>query len=58
MKIHKVLKNGPKINSIPPFGRGDHVESKYIIENKFDLFKLPKKGAKPKINPKMTLDDL
>ena len=24
----------------------------------FDLFKIPKKGAKPKIDPKMTLDDL
>ena len=35
MDIHIVLKNGPKIKSIPSFERGDHVESKYIIKNEF-----------------------
>ena len=35
MKIHKVLKNGPKIKSIPSFERGDHAKSKYIMKNKF-----------------------
>ena len=38
-----------KIKSIPSFERGDHVESKYIIKMSFDFFKIPKKGAKPKI---------
>ena len=33
MKIHKLLKNGPKNITIPSFERGDHVEFKYIIEN-------------------------
>ena len=37
---------------------GDQVESKYIIKMNFDFFKIPKMGAKPKIDPKMTLDDL
>ena len=40
------------------FERRDHVGSKYIIKNKFWPFKIPKKGAKRKIDPKMTLDDL
>ena len=35
MEIHKVLNNGPKIKSFPSFERGDHAESKYIIENEF-----------------------
>ena len=35
MEIHKILKKGPKMKSIPSFERRDHVESKYIIENEF-----------------------
>ena len=38
MKIHKVLKNGPKIKSIPSFEIGDQVESKYIIKNDFNFY--------------------
>ena len=40
IEIHKVLKNGPRIEPIPSFERRDHVESKYIIENDFDFFKI------------------
>ena len=28
------------------------------LKMSFDIFKMPKKGAKPKIDPKMTFDDL
>ena len=28
MEINKVLKNGPKIKSVPSFEREDHIESK------------------------------
>ena len=35
IKIHKVLKNGPKNKAIPSFDRENHVESKYIIRNEF-----------------------
>ena len=35
MKIHKVLKNGPKNKSYTIFERGDHIKFKYIIENVF-----------------------
>ena len=34
VEIHKVLKNDPKIKTIPLFERGHHLESNYIIENK------------------------
>ena len=43
-KNHKVLKNGPKIKTIPSNERGDHVESKYTIKNEFYVFKILKKG--------------
>ena len=35
IKIHKVLKNGPKIKTIPSFQRRDHVEFKYIIKTEY-----------------------
>ena len=35
MEIHKVLKNGARIESIPSFERRNHIESKYIIKNEF-----------------------
>ena len=35
IEIHKLLKNGPKIKTIPSFQRGDHVESKFIIRTEF-----------------------
>ena len=44
MKIHKALKYGPKIKSLPSFERRDHVESKYIIKNEFRIFQNTKKG--------------
>ena len=34
-KNPKVLKNGPKIKTIPSFDQEYHVESKYIIRYKF-----------------------
>ena len=46
-----------KIKSIPSFERRDHADFKYIIKMSFDFFKIPKLGAKPKIDPKMTLND-
>ena len=47
-----------KIKSLPSFEREDHVESKYIIRTELWLFEIPKKGAKLKMYPEMTLDDL
>ena len=47
-----------KIKSLPSFERRDHVDFKYIINMSFDFFKIPKKGAKPKIWLKITLNDL
>ena len=54
--IYKVLKNGPKIKAITSFERGEHIEYKYILKNNFHFFKIPKKGAKPKIQLKLTLN--
>ena len=46
-----------KIKSIPSFERGDHVESKYIIENKFRPFQNSRKGClNRKLTRKMTWD--
>ena len=59
MEIHKVLKNGPKNKNLY-----HHLKEKItqnpdtLLKFTFDLFKIPKIGAEPKINPKMTLDDL
>ena len=47
-----------KIKSLPSFEKGDHVDFKYIIKMSFEFFKIPNKGAKPKIQLKMTLNDL
>lgn len=38
VKIHKWYKNGPEIKTIPFSERGDHIEFKYFIRNKFRLF--------------------
>ena len=35
IEIHKVLKNGPGLKTIPSFERGDQIESKYIIRTEF-----------------------
>ena len=37
------------MKTIPSFERGDHLESTYIIRNKFLLFLNSKKGTKPTI---------
>ena len=50
-----------EIKFILSFERRDHVESKHIIRNYLWLFRIPKKGYKPKIQPnylKLPLDDL
>ena len=47
IKFHRVLKNSAK-KTILSFERGDHIES-ISSEMSFDIFKIPKKIAKPKI---------
>ena len=54
IEIHKVLKNGPEIKTIPPFKRGEHINTNIWSENKFDIIEIPKKGDKPKILQKRT----
>ena len=49
IEIHKVLQNGPEIKTIPPFKRGEHINTNIWSENKFDIIEIPKKGDKPKI---------
>ena len=44
IEIYKVLKNGPKIETIPSFERGEHIEYKCILENEFEFFRNTKKG--------------
>ena len=51
MEIHKWLNNGPKNKNYTISERGDHVESKYIIKNKFWPFQNTEKGA---LNPKIS----
>ena len=49
MEIHKVLKNGPKLKSIPSFEKGDHVEHKNILLKMFlTFFKYHKRALKLK----------
>ena len=43
MEIHEVLKNGQEMKTVPSFDKGDHVKSKYIIENNFWPFENAKK---------------
>ena len=43
IEIYKVFKNGPKIDTIPSFERGEHIEYKYIL----------KKGTELKISQKL-----
>ena len=58
MKIHKVLKNSPKKKLYhhlkEEIMQNQNLSSKMI----FDLSKIPKTGAKPKIWLKITLNDL
>ena len=58
IKIHKVLKKGPKKNLYHHFKEEIMQNPNISSKISFDLFKIPKKGAKPKIDPKMTLGDL
>ena len=44
MEIHEVLKNGQEMKTVPSFDKGDHVKSKYIIENNFWPFENAKKN--------------
>ena len=53
IEIHNVLKNGlENKKNIPPFKRGEHLNTNILSEIKFDFLEIPKKAINCKFSRK------